>query len=147
MQTITSSTHAVDATAQVWRSMVDFVKDCKVEHGRGCVFFAKDTGDFGYLSLFELQKEGPGEIDENIYRQLLPLLGNGYDFRTEFVLLVKADFGHGKYVLQTGLLTYDGWQGVKTASEIKEQERNDQLAVARQLRAVLAQSRKGKKKR
>lgn len=103
--------------------MVDFVKEVKVEHGRGCVFFGKATGDFGYLSLFELQQEGKGEIPEDIYKQLLPLLGSGYDFRSEFILLVKAQFGpenEFKYVLQTGLLTYEGWRGVKTPDEIRD---------------------------
>lgn len=150
MQTITSSTQAVEATAQVWRLMVDFVNDVKIKHGRGCVFYDKSTGDFGYISLFELQQEGPGEIPEDIYKQLLPLLGGGYDFHSEFILLVKARFGpenEFKYVLQTGLLIYDGWKGVKTPDEIRQQERNDQLAIARQLRAVLVQQRQPKKKR
>jgi hypothetical protein len=147
MQAITSSTQALEATAQVWRLMVDFVKDVKIEHGRGCVFYDKLTGEFGYLSLFELQQEGRGEIDPDIYRQLLPLLGSGYDFHSELILLVKHKFQDKiKYVLQTGELTYEGWRGVKSPEEIREQERADQLAVARQLRAVLAQGRKSKKK-
>jgi hypothetical protein len=147
MQTITSSTQAIEATAEIWRLMVDFVKDVKIEHGRGCVFYDKLTGEFGYLSLFELQQEGVGEIPENIYRQLLPLLGSGYDFHSELILLVKHKFQDKiKYVLQTGLLTYEGWRGVKSPDEIRDQERADQLAVARQLRAVLAQGRKSKKK-
>jgi hypothetical protein len=147
MQAITSSTQAIEATAQVWRLMVDFVKDVKIEHGRGCVFYDKLTGEFGYLSLFELQQEGRGEIDPDIYRQLLPLLGSGYDFHSELILLVKHKFQDKiKYVLQTGELTYEGWRGVKSPEEIREQERADQLAVARQLRAVLAQGRKSKKK-
>ncbi len=148
MQTITSSTQAIEATAQVWRLMVDFVKDCKIEHGRGCVFYDKETGDFGYLSLFELQQNGLEEIDRDVFRQLLPLIGSGYDFHSEFVLLVKDNSqGQIKYVLQSGELNYDGWRGVKSPDEIRQQERNDQLAVARQLRAVLAQDRKPKKKR
>ena len=127
--------------------MVDFVKDVKIEHGRGCVFYDKSTGNFGYLSLFELQQEGAGEIDPDIYRQLLSIVGSGYDFHSEFVLLVKYNFqSEIKYVLQTGELTYEGWRGVKSAEEIREQERADQLAVARQLRGVLAQQRKSKKK-
>jgi len=147
MQTITSSTHAIEATAQVWRLMVDFVKGVKIEHGRGCVFYDKETGDFGYLSLFELQQEGSGEIDPDIYRQLLTIIGGGYDFHSEFVLLAKSNFQNEiKYVLQTGELTYEGWRGVKSAEEIREQERSDQLAGARQLRAVLAHKRKSKKR-
>jgi hypothetical protein len=147
MQAITSSTLAIEATAQVWRLMVDFVKDVKIEHGRGCVFYDKETGDFGYLSLFELQQEGAGEIDPDIYRQLLTIVGGEYDFHSEFVLLVKYNFqSEIKYVLQTGELSYEGWRGVKSPEEIREQERADQLAVARQLRAVLAQQRKSKKR-
>jgi hypothetical protein len=93
----------------------------KIEHGRGCVFYDKAKGDFGYLSLFELQQEGVGEIPENIYRQLLPLLGSGYDFHSELVLLVKYIFqSEIKYVLQTGLLNYEGWRGVKSPEEIRE---------------------------
>jgi hypothetical protein len=148
MQAITSSTQAVDATAQVWRLMVDFVQKVKTDHGRGCVFFDKFTGNFGYLSLFELQREGPGEIDADIYKQLLPLIGSGYDFHNEFILLVKAQFeAEIKYVLQTGLLNYDGWKGVKTPDEIRAQERADQLAAARQVRAIFAQQRASREKR
>lgn len=148
MQAILSSTDAVEATAQVWRQMVDFVKDVKIEHGRGCVFYNQFTGDFGYLSLFELQQNGAGEIDIDIYKQLLPLIGSGYDFHSEFILLVKGNFpGGSNYVLQTGLLTYDGWKGVKTQSEIEQQERQSQLNYARQLRTVFAQQRKSKKQK
>jgi hypothetical protein len=98
----------------------------KIEHGRGCVFYDKAKGDFGYLSLFELQQEGAGEIDPDIYRQLLTIVGSEYNFCSEFVLLVKYSFqSEIKYVLQTGLLNYEGWRGVKSPEEIREQERAD----------------------
>lgn len=150
MQAVFSSTHAIEATASLWRSMVDLVRDCKIEHGRGCLFFERNTDNFDYLTLFDLQEAGSEKlgIDPDIFRQLLTLIGSGYDFHSEFVLLVKTTFeSEIKFVVQTGELTYDGWKGVKSAVEIREQERADQLAVARQLRAVLAQRRKGKKKR
>jgi hypothetical protein len=144
-QQITSSTQAIEATAQVWRAMVDLVKNCKIEHGRGCVFYETGSDTLGYMSLFELQQRGAVqlEIDGDIYCQLLTLIGSEYDFHNEFVLLVKHEFDSEiKYVLQTGELTYDGWRGVKTPEEIKQQERNDQLAAARKVRELLARKRK-----
>jgi hypothetical protein len=146
-QTVTSSTQAIEATAQVWRGMVDLVNDCKIEHGRGCVFYETNSNTLGYMSLFDLQRHGAEnlEIDPDIYRQLLILIGGEYDFKSEFVLLVKHEFASEiKYVLQTGQLTYDGWRGVKSPEQIKEQEHNDQLAAARKVRELLASKRKGK---
>jgi hypothetical protein len=148
MQQITSSTQAIEATAQVWRGMVDLVNDCKIEHGRGCVFYETNSNTLGYMSLFDLQRHGVVEleIDPDIFKQLLTLIGKEYDFHSEFVLLVKHEFqSEIKYVLQTGQLTYEGWRGVKSPEEIKSQERNDQLLAARKLREILARQRRRKK--
>lgn len=148
MQAVFSSTHAIDATASLWKSMVDLVKDCKIEYGRGCLFFERNTDSFDYLALFDLQESGAEElgIDPDIFRQLLTIVGSGYNFHSEFVLLIKTTFENEiKFVVQTGELSYEGWRGVKSPDEIREQERADQLAVARQLRAVLKQGRKSKK--
>jgi hypothetical protein len=149
MQAVYSSTHAIEATASLWRSMVDLVRNAKPEYGRGCLYFERNTDSFDYLTLFELQEAGAEKlgIDPDIFRQLLNLIGSGYDFKTEFVLLVKTTFeSEIKFVVQTGELSYEGWRGVKSPEEIRQQERADQLAVARQLRAILAGKRKSKKK-
>jgi hypothetical protein len=149
LQSVTSSTQAIEATAQVWRSMVDLVNECKIEHGRGCVFYETTSNTLGYMSLFDLQRHGAVqlEIGRDIYCQLLTLIGSEYDFHNEFVLLVKHEFkSEIKYVLQTGQLDYEGWRGVKSPEEIKAQERNDQLLAARKVRELLAAQRRRKKR-
>lgn len=149
-QQIQSSAQAVEATAQVWRGMVDLVKDCKIEHGRGCVYYEKNSDTLGYISLFDLQQNSAEdlELDPDIRRQLLALVGGKYDFHTEFILLVKHEHDSEiRYVLQIGALDYEGWREVKSPEEIKAQERESQLTQARMLKAMFEQKRKKKKKR
>jgi hypothetical protein len=150
MQTTYSSTQAIEATDQAWRDMVDCVNKHKGEHGRGFMYFQQSSGIFGYMRLFDIQSKTAEELELNpdIRRQLIELVASGYDFQNEFILVSEMDNETPtRYVLQTGELRHDGRRGVKTDDEIKQKERNDQLMIARQVRAASKMQRKSKKKK
>ena len=145
---VLSSQQAIAATSQIWASMVQIVRENRPKLGRGCVYHKDGTDTLEYLSLFELQSGGRELIGiaPELYSELLRVIGGGYDFQTEFVLLVRQRTkSETKFIVQIGQLRDDGWMGVKTPEEIKEQERADQLATARQLRAILKQQRQRRK--
>lgn len=145
---VLSSQQAIAATSQVWASMVQLVRENSPTLGRGCVYYRHGDDTLEYLSLFELQSGGKELIGiaPELYRELLRVIGSEYDFRTEFVLLVRQQTqSETKFIVQVGQLREDGWKGVKTPEQIKEQERADQLATARQLRVILRQQRQRRK--
>ena len=128
--------------------MVQLVRENNPKLHRGCVYYKDGDDTLEYLSLFELQAGGRELIGiaPELYRELLRVIGGGYDFQTEFVLLVRQQTqAETKFIVQIGQLRDDGWMGVKTPEQIKEQERADQLAIARQLRAILRQQRQRRK--
>jgi hypothetical protein len=145
---VLSSQQAIAATADTWASMVRLVRENSQKLGRGCVYYRHGDDTLEYLSLFELQAGGKELIGiaPELYRKLLRVIGGEYDFHREFVLLVRQQTQHEtKFIVQVGQLRDDGWKGVKTPEQIKEQERADQLATARQLRVILRQQRQRRK--
>ena len=87
------------------------------------------------------------ELNQDIYDQLLAIVGHEYDPESQFVLLIKVENDSiVKFDLTIALLDPNGRNGVFSDEYIKETEREKQLRIARDVRMALKKNRKKKRK-
>lgn len=148
---ILSSANTIAVFDEFWTQMVTLVKnDWAPNLGRGCVFYDKAKEVFGYVPFTAIQAGTPEELElqQDIYDQLLAIVGEGYDFDSEFVLLIKVENDAiVKFDLTIASLDYNGRSGVFSDQYIKDVEREKQLRLARDVRMALQKNRKKKKRK
>lgn len=147
---VLSSQQAIAATSQIWASMVQIVRENRPKLGRGCVYYKDGTDTLKYLSLLELQSGGKELIGiaPELYSELLRVIGGGYDFQAEFVLLVRRRTEDGtKFIVQIQPLTDDGWKIIVPPEQLKKQELLMQKLGAMKHLEELREKRKPKQKR
>lgn len=147
---ILSSANTIAVFDEFWTQMVTLVKDDWMPSlGRGCVFYDKAKEVFGYVPFTAIQEGTPEELELNqdIYDQLLAIVGHEYDLESQFVLLIKVENESIiKFDLTIALLDYNGRKGVFSDEYIKNVEKEKQLRIARDVRMALQKNRKKKKK-
>lgn len=148
---VLSSANTIAIFDEFWTQMVTLVKDDWMPSlGRGCVFYDKAKEVFGYVPFTAIQSGTPEELElqQDIYDQLLAIVGYEYDLESEFVLLIKVENESIiKFDLTIALLDYNGRKGVFSDEYIKNVEREKQIEQAREEKFKLQLDRLGKKKK
>jgi hypothetical protein len=151
LTTIKSNNQAVDAVANVYRTMVKSINDNRHE-GRGFLYCRQDDAQLWFISLSDFEKDDGAaliDIDPEQYQGLLDLVRSGYDFDNEFVFVVRQDLPDNVlFSANVGSLHNEGWTGFRSKEDIKTQEAQSQKAIAKlRLEQMKRDRTRGKRRR